>query len=498
MVPETNNFECCASTEGFTLKYALVVVTFLAIGGLVVWFWNVGIAAPSWDSFYYQALAKSLLEGFGYRLSQDGPVQLKYVPGYPILIALVSLFSGSIALAAGLIPATAAVLLVVLVACAGPGISRTGRMISVLLLLANASFLIFSSTALSEIPFAAASFLFLMGLTARNPSRIRSVVLVGSFWTSCALRPEGILLFGPLFVEFRKRRETPFIYWLLLSVPVAWWMYVLRMESAGVGATYGSEVAWPSVTTILGQVRALSLLGLVYLFLAIVGGALHFSSLWPYVTFGLLSLALHLTWHYTDVRLYASLVGILSLTAGLGLFSVAALIRDRLRIPMRWTVAVFLSLALVEQIPRFFPEKRQCYQLDSVDYLTSYESMMELQKAGTLVTQSCDYLLTNESLVYSAILYSSLRVDSYSALSEVSTKLCAARAARVCLAADMVHKFIWHRDAETRVREISQAGCVTSAPLFAWHPPSGYYVEIYRCAEIVCLSSEPSPSNGSP
>lgn len=469
----------------------------IAIFGLVMlaaWFYVIGFGKLSWDGILYTLLAENLSEGAGYRLSPTEPLHVKYFPGYPLLIALVSNVSGDLYFAAGIIPALAAALLVVLVATVGPARDPLRRLIGVLILLFNATFLIFSAMALSEVPFTAAAFLFLSALTRENASRVRTFTMTGALWLSCLLRPEGILLVVALLLERPKKRESKLDYLILLSMPIAGCLCLLVLKGGSLGETYLAWCQWPSPTTIAAQVQAFSLLGLVPIFLAVFGGIARFPSLRPFIIFALLYVSLHLMWYYVDVRLYVPVVPFVAICAAAGLGVVADIGRNRLGVPTWLTIGIVLSLVVVEQIPRLIPGGRQLYQIDSVDYLHVYDSLLELKKNSASVGESCDYLLTNEPVVYSAILKSSARVDSYSSFGEVAAKLCAERNARVCIAADMIHQFVWAPLASDRARQIFEVGCVAGAPMWSSHLPSGYYTELYRCSEIRCPTA-PNPSH---
>jgi hypothetical protein len=458
----------------------------LGVGLLAVWFGVVGAGLLSWDGVLYARLAHNLTEGIGYRLSPDGPLHLKYFPGYPLLVAFVQQVLGSFPSAAGLISISSAVIVFALVACAVPTVGAREAIMSAILVVTNATFLIFSSMALSEIPFAAVSLLFLFALTHHNLGRFRPVLMVLSFWGSCLIRPEGLFLVVPLLVEARRRSEPWLLYSALLCVPAAWWIGVLALDLKAVGPTYRAEFMWPSLSLVAGQVKAFSLLGLCVVFLAFVGAITRLSTLRAYVSFAVPYLLFHLAWSYTDVRLYASLVGILCMCAGPGLVELALLARLRWCVPFWCTAAVFLSLSLFEQLHRLSATGRQFYQLDSVDYLTVYDALAKLQLNPSEVSQSCDFLLTNEQLVYSYILGEGIKIDSYADIQEVTTKICAEKGSRTCIASDRIHRSVWSQDVNTRISEISRAGCVTEAPLAAWYPLSGYYLEIYRCAQVRC------------
>jgi len=200
------NFE---SINNFILKHekkilfiiiivALLYTSFLAINTSTQW---------GQDSYWYMTLADSLVSGKGYSFEGQFP-HSQYPPGFPILLIPFFLIFKNMHFAGIILIALLSILTLLLTYKIGKLINPVVALIATILLLFHNLFMSFTTSILTEIPFAFFSllslYLFIQGFEKKKYFLFAFPIIA----LSCLIRYDGFFLIFPmLFYTFIKRRD---------------------------------------------------------------------------------------------------------------------------------------------------------------------------------------------------------------------------------------------------------------------------------------------------
>ena len=396
---------------------ALPITAAAALGFLIA-AWYAGAPKLVWDSYIYLKLSETLLLG-RYALSLSEPLHIKYPPGYPGLIALLSWL--------GLSPPQAAAALGVIAAAGSAGFTfalgrrssyLTGYIAAVLVSI-NHIFLAYTVLALSDITFTALVTAVFSALMLQNIRGFCAAVVLAA--AAALVRYGGLFLLLPIgfFVYSTAQGRSAAgdkRFWLVCLFAFAalgLWAGMLITNSHGTPAYarelrrlsgLGQALEFPLSLWRTGPCLVLSAaLGLGALSRKTVAGAALF--LGPYVL-------LHMLWWWYSVRFYLPLLPFLSLSA-------AAALRAGLESGSRLRAAgysLILVLAVAEQ-PLLTRTDRYEPRYHAFQSLIVYEPLQSLERWAREHAQGAVFVVP-EPTVYSRHLPAAKRILAYKALPE--------------------------------------------------------------------------------
>ncbi len=220
-----------------------------------------GVSGVYHDDGIYLATAKAMAQGEGYRLINlpDSPSQTKYPPLYPAMLAVIwkisPSFPDNLALMqwVSLLAGAATLGLAYLYLVRHGHFPRVVAAAAVLFCLTSTSFLFFSTSCLSEMPFALCLLMSMWALDRQiespSVSRTSVLVLVGLLVLPMLCRTIGVisvLVVMPLALRHQKRLRWAALGASLIAFLFMIWMWVSTrgIQASAVNGYYTDYLGW--------------------------------------------------------------------------------------------------------------------------------------------------------------------------------------------------------------------------------------------------------------
>jgi len=291
------------------------------------------------DSYYFLLLARSIRGGAGYTVR--GFAHYKYFPGYPLLIAFLSIFLRNYEWTAGIIAAVSGVISVLFSYLIGKELfSEVAGLLGASILAFHPVFMQFTASPMTEGLFTAlfCAGLYLLITGCRGGSSFRRVLGFALAGLSLATRVEGIL-FIPLallviFLYWKENRPKPWEIPLMLfvySLPLG--LYLLRnILRAGRLSAYTQEYEKTKAINLRLMVERTRLLAWNTLYdklLFYLGSLVALLRRWKafLILFGwfFLFVVFHVFWYYTHPRFLAPALPAVCILAGYFLYEACSI-----------------------------------------------------------------------------------------------------------------------------------------------------------------------------
>jgi hypothetical protein len=366
---------------------SFVIFLVLALMGLMIVLANPGDIRFIWDSFWYERLGFAITEGH-YHLS-DLQFHTKYPPGFPLLAAAASSFTGDVKSGGALVIVFAAALQLPLTFALARRFGTTSAYIAVLLLATHHLTLVHSRLYLTEIVFSAASTLgVLLMLQARVPLARAAMagILLG-----CAslIRYEGLLLIlvvigAKLLGPHACGKRTLLSFFAAVFIPLAPWFFILQTNAPAGFFSQGYLLEAQSHSGLAHIFDFFSLLpwiGISFSLLTIRGMWICFHRPGSrIIAVWILSFCLlHSWWWYADVRFYVCILPFLSTLAAAGLTApIAALSQDSrpARLVQNLLRSAIFFVAIWEQVQLLTPKHYEPRRYSAL-YLDHYAGVAD-------------------------------------------------------------------------------------------------------------------------
>lgn len=345
------------------------------------------------DSFWYMTLGQNLATGNGYTFDGTTP-HSQYPPGLPVLLIPLFLLLGNIHLSGLIIVAIFSLLTLLLTYIIAKEKSVLIAIVAVLLLCFNYLYASFTTSVLTEIPFAFFSllglYLFIKGF--EKPKLFMYAFPIIAF--SCLIRYDGFFLIFPmLFYSYFKRKQVKNLFTkdsILIGIGIgvlilgAWFLrnFLAFNNPFYTSYTgYSLELGFSSIYSFFLHFFYIGFLlpifALIGIYVLIKKKNLFFST---FIIWFFSYLVLHSIWGFKLTRFYVGILPIIVIFASFGLIKISKYLAKNNKKNFNFFVILFIIIILISQLFIFLNPIGNFGNTNLIPVINNYEPIKQVSE----------------------------------------------------------------------------------------------------------------------